>query len=96
MNKEDVYLDLKECNGSQIRNIPLLLANSAEKLRWEDSLFLDDITNGRYLEYNIKTEEWITMIEHNDKIEISYPEFIALFESQYFNYNVFISNLQEN
>lgn len=80
---ETIYIDLRKLSEEQIKEIGRVLIEDGCQV-WEESL--NDLKSGYldslypFLSFNKKDNEWMNYSDEDGKTELTYPDFIKLFE----------------
>lgn len=80
MKKENIYIDLRKCTEEQIKSLVPTLEKHGYNVYFHDRIFLK---NGKYDKpyfHLFNSKSWLSSSILVTKQELTYPEFIKLFE----------------
>ena len=82
---EEIYIDLSKLSEEQIKSLPRILENAGECIGFHTSIRLNSgkLKDDFVLYFNSFFKKWFLwnhIFKNNTKTELTYPEFIKLFE----------------
>ena len=85
VKKENSFLDLSKLSNEQVKSLPQVFENAGECIGFHTSIRLNSgkLKDDFVLYFNSSFKEWCLwnhIFKNNTKTELTYPEFIKLFE----------------